>query len=171
MDRFKNFGFLLKDVSRLYTRRFEERAQGLALTLPQCKALAYLANNEGISQKRLAELIDVEPMSLVRILDRMQADGWVERRSDPEDRRARSLCLTTRAKPIVEEIWRLASETRGEILQGLTTEERVTLMELLERIHANMLALKPLAGAGPAARAEDARPTPAALRRAARSTR
>src|SRR5579862_1891162 len=84
MDRYQNFGFLLKDVSRLYTRRFEDRAHALALTLPQCKALAYLAKNEGVSQKRLAELIDVDPMSLVRILDRMQADGWVERESAPD---------------------------------------------------------------------------------------
>jgi MarR family transcriptional regulator for hemolysin len=138
MDRYQNFGFLLKDVSRLYTRRFEDRAHALALTLPQCKALAYLAKNEGVSQKRLAELIDVDPMSLVRILDRMQADGWVERRSDPEDRRARSLCLTEKAKPLVQEIWRLAAETRAETLHGLAEEEREALMSLLERIHANL---------------------------------
>src|SRR6516165_9994441 len=112
MDEHQNLGFLLKDVSRLYTRRFEDRAQGFALTLPQCKALAYLSKNEGVSQKRLAELIDVDPMSLVRILDRMEADGWVERRPDPEDRRARSLRVTERAKPLVDHIWHLAAETR-----------------------------------------------------------
>ena len=151
MDRYQNFGFLLKDVSRLYTRRFEERAHALALTLPQCKALAYLAKNEGVSQKRLAELIDVDPMSLVRILDRMQADGWVERRSDPDDRRAKTLCLTEKAKPLVQEIWRLAAETRAETLHGLAAPEREALMCLLERIHANLLALKSLpAHAGPA---------------------
>jgi MarR family transcriptional regulator for hemolysin len=149
MDRYQNFGFLLKDVSRLYTRRFEERAHALALTLPQCKALAFLAKNEGVSQKRLAELIEVDPMSLVRMLDRMQADGWVERRSDPEDRRARCLFLTEKAKPLVDEIWRLAAETRAETLQGLATQEREVLMELLERLHANLLALKPLAAGGP----------------------
>jgi MarR family transcriptional regulator, transcriptional regulator for hemolysin len=149
MDRYQNFGFLLKDVGRLYTRRFEERAHALALTLPQCKALAFLAKNEGVSQKRLAELIEVDPMSLVRMLDRMQADGWVERRSDPEDRRARCLCLTEKAKPLVDEIWRLAAETRAETLQGLATQEREVLMELLERLHANLLALKPLAAGGP----------------------
>jgi MarR family transcriptional regulator for hemolysin len=145
VDRYQNFGFLLKDVSRLYTRRFEERAEALGLTLPQCKALAYLAKNEGVSQKRLAELIDVDPMSLVRILDRMQADGWVERRSDPDDRRARCLCLTEKAKPLVDEIWRLAGETRAETLHGLESEDRTRLMDLLERLHANLLALKPLA--------------------------
>jgi MarR family transcriptional regulator, transcriptional regulator for hemolysin len=159
MDRYENFGFLLKGVSRLYTRRFEERAQALSLTLPQCKALAYLARNEGVSQARLAELIDVDPMSLVRILDRMQADGWVERRSDPEDRRARTLWLTQKAKPLVDEIWRLASETRAETLQGLAAREREVLMELLERVHSNLLALRPLAAAAP-----EAHPDPASAR-------
>jgi MarR family transcriptional regulator for hemolysin len=141
----RNFGFLVKDVSRLYTRRFEERAGSLSLTLPQCKALAYLSKNEGISQKRLAELIEVDPMSLVRMLDRMEADGWVERRSDPEDRRARSLVITEKAKPLIEHIWRLAAETRAEALQGLPDEERSRLIDLLERVHANLLDLKPLA--------------------------
>jgi MarR family transcriptional regulator, transcriptional regulator for hemolysin len=144
MDRSGNLGFLLKDVTRLYTKRFEQRAQGLALTLAQCKTLAYLSKNEGVSQKRLAELIEIDPMSLVRILDRMEADGWVQRRSDPDDRRARSLVLTENAKPILEHIWQLASETRAEALEGLSTDERTSLVDLLERLHENLLALQPL---------------------------
>ncbi|HUN75719.1 MAG TPA: MarR family transcriptional regulator [Steroidobacteraceae bacterium] len=143
-DRFANLGFLLKDVSRLYARRFEERAHRLSLTLPQCKALAYLSKNEGVSQKRLAELLEIDPMSLVRILDRMEADGWVQRRSDPEDRRARSLILTDKAKPLLDQMWRLAAETRAEVLEGLSNAERTTLMELLERVHTNLQGLKPL---------------------------
>lgn len=144
MDLHRNLGFLLKDVTRLYTRRFEGRAHALSLTLPQCKALAYLANNEGVSQKRLSELVEIDPMSLVRILDRMEADGWVKRRSDPEDRRARCLAITETAKPIVDRIWELAGETRGEALAGLSAEERALLIDLLARVHANLLAVKPL---------------------------
>lgn len=143
-DRFANLGFLLKDVSRLYGRRFEERAQRLNLTLLQCKAVAYLSKNEGVSQKRLAELMETDPMTLVRILDRMEADGWVQRRSVPEDRRARSLILTEKAKPLLDHIWRLAAETRAEVLEGLSNAERTTLLALLERLHTNLLALKPL---------------------------
>jgi DNA-binding MarR family transcriptional regulator len=142
MDRLRTIGFLLKDVARLYTRRFEERAQDLSLTLPQCKALFYLESNEGVSQKRLAELTELDPMSLVRILDRMEADGWVKRRSDPEDRRARSLCLTPKAKPILEHIAILATETRAEALHGLTEEERTQLTRLLTRVHENLISLK-----------------------------
>ena len=156
MDEHQNLGFLLKDVSRLYTRRFEDRAQAFALTLPQCKALAYLSKNEGVSQKKLAELIDVDPMSLVRILDRMEADGWVERRPDPEDRRASSLRVTEKAKPVLDHIWQLAAETRAEALSGLANAERTVLVELLARLHANLSALKPLgtevASAGPGGR-------------------
>ena len=88
LNPLRSFGFLLKDVSRLYVRRFEQRAAALGLTLPQCRALVYLAMHEGISQVRLAELTDIEPMTLVRILDRMEADGWLERRLDSADRRA-----------------------------------------------------------------------------------
>jgi len=143
IDRLRTLGFLLKDVTRLYTRRFEERAQGLSLTLAQCKALSYLEGNEGVSQKRLAELTELDPMSLVRILDRMEADGWVERRSDPEDRRARSLCLTAKAKPILEHIATLAKETRAEALQGLSEEERTQLTKLLARVHENLSSQKP----------------------------
>lgn len=146
MDRLRTLGFLLKDVTRLYTRRFEERAQDLSLTLAQCKALSYLENNEGVSQKRLAELTELDPMTLVRMLDRMEADGWVERRSDPDDRRARSLCLTARAKPILEHIAAIAKDTRAEALHGFTEEERTQLTRLLARVHDNLIFLKSRSG-------------------------
>ena len=145
MDRIKNLGFLLKDLGRLYTKRFEERATGLELTLVQCKALVYLTKNEGISQKRLAELIDVDPMSLVRILDRMEADGWVERRADPGDRRASSLRVTEKSKPVLDQIWSIAAELRAEALHGLSAAECNQLVDLLERAHANLMTPRTIA--------------------------
>jgi len=145
MDRHSALGFLLKDVTRLYTRRFEHRAQALGLTLAQCKALASLSKNEGVSQKRLAELCEIDPMSLVRILDRMEADGLVQRCLDPVDRRARSLRLTEQSRPILEQIWQVASVTRGEALSDLGDADRTQLLELLDRVHANLSALEPLA--------------------------
>lgn len=146
VDHFRQLGFLLKDVSRRYTRRFEERAQSLSLTLPQCKALIYLQDSEGVSQKRLAELSELDPMTLVRILDRMEADGWVQRRFDPSDRRAHTLWLTAKVKPVVDHVWQLIQETRAEMLQGLSAEERALLVTLLERVHANLTSLPPLSG-------------------------
>ncbi|HYK25916.1 MAG TPA: MarR family transcriptional regulator, partial [Steroidobacteraceae bacterium] len=102
------------------------------------------ARNEGVSQKRLAELIEIDPMSLVRILDRMETDGWVERRADPQDRRARSLVVTESARPIIDLIWQIAADTRAEALEGLADAERAQLLALLERVHVNLLALSPL---------------------------
>ena len=138
-------GFLLIDVAHLYTRRFEERARGLSLTLAQCKTLAVLASSEGVNQRRLAEISEVTPGHLVRILDRMEAVGWAERRSHPRDRRAHSLAMTERAKVVVERIWEVINETHADALRGLTSAELETLMELLGRVHANLLAPKPLA--------------------------
>ena len=103
--------------------------------------LTELEKNEGISQARLAELSEVEPMAMVRILDRMEADGVIERRPDPDDRRARRLHLTARAKPLLEEIWRLAALTRAETLAGIARAEREALIDLLERLETNLLAL------------------------------
>jgi DNA-binding MarR family transcriptional regulator len=136
MERLRNFGYLLKDLGQLYTRRFEERAQTLQLTLLQCKTLAKLSKNEGISQARLAELAESDPMSMVRILDYMEAEGWLERRADPNDRRARRLYIKEKARPILDEIWRLADETRREFLGDLSGEECEQLIGMLERIHA-----------------------------------
>jgi MarR family transcriptional regulator, transcriptional regulator for hemolysin len=153
MDLNRQLGFLLKDASRRYSRRFEERAQALSLTLPQCRALLYLETNQGVSQKRLSELTELDPMSLVRILDRMEADGWVQRRFDPADRRAHTLWLTPRAKPVLDHIAQLIAETRAEALQGLSSEERSKLLELLERLHTNLSSLPPI----PAEKAQSAR--------------
>jgi MarR family transcriptional regulator, transcriptional regulator for hemolysin len=144
MDKIANFGYLLKDLARLYTRRFEERAQALQLTLPQCKALGYLARHEGISQARLAELAELDPMSLVRILDHMESEGWVERRPDPNDRRARSLYVKDKARVILKEMTHLGDETRTEFLAALSAEETGRLIDMLERIHASARALGPL---------------------------
>jgi MarR family transcriptional regulator for hemolysin len=145
MDRLRNFGFLLKDVSRRHVLRFERHAAEISLTLVQCRALTQLEKNEGISQARLAELTDVEPMA-------MEADGVLERRPDPDDRRARRLHLTAKAKPLLEEIWRLADLTRAETFAGIPRAEREAFIGVLERIDNNLVALDaaPVASARPA---------------------
>ena len=81
-------------------------------------------------------------MTLVRTLDRMQQDGWIERRPDPLDRRAHCLFLRETAKPIVERIWKIAERTRGEALAVLNQGEREQLIDLLERIHGTLQALE-----------------------------
>jgi MarR family transcriptional regulator for hemolysin len=141
-DRVRNFGFLLKEVTRRYVLRFEVRAREIPLTLAQAKALARLEKNQGVSQARLAELAEVDAMTMVRILDRMEADGLLERRPDPADRRARCLYLTAKAKPILSEIWRLSEETRAELFAGVGKAELDLFMNVLERIHDNISKLE-----------------------------
>ncbi|MFI4978764.1 MAG: MarR family winged helix-turn-helix transcriptional regulator [Nevskiales bacterium] len=148
MDRLRNFGFLLKDVSRLSGLNFEREAVGLNLTLAQCKVLIYLQQNEGISQVRLAELTDTDPMTLVRNLDRLERDGLIERRQDPADRRARRLFMTAPAQPVLLEIWRIAARARAAALAGLSAAEQNLLVGLLEKVHANLTTLLPGAEAG-----------------------
>jgi MarR family transcriptional regulator for hemolysin len=141
-DRLRNLGFLLKEVSRRYVVRFELHAREISLNLHQAKALVRLEKNEGVSQARLAELVEVDAMAMVRIVDRMEADGLLERRPDPADRRARCLYLTAKAKPLLDEIWRLAELTRAEILAGIGKAERDVFMDVLQRIHDNISKLE-----------------------------
>jgi MarR family transcriptional regulator for hemolysin len=141
-DRLRNCGFLLKEVTRRYVLRFEVRAREISLNLPQAKTLVRLEKNEGVSQARLAELAEVDAMAMVRILDRMEADGLLERRPDPADRRARCLYLTAKAKPILGEIWRLSDETREELFAGVAKVDRELFMSVLERIHDNLSTLE-----------------------------
>jgi MarR family transcriptional regulator, transcriptional regulator for hemolysin len=139
-ERLRNFGFLMRDVTRLFTKSFEAHTQSLGLTLPQCKIVGYLSRNEGITQTRLAELTDTDPMSLVRALDRMEQDGWLERRPDPTDRRAYHLYLLEPAKQLLARMWKYGDQARNEALSDLDAQEREQLIALLERIHTTLAA-------------------------------
>jgi MarR family transcriptional regulator, transcriptional regulator for hemolysin len=144
LNPLRTFGFLLKETSRLYVQRFEQRAGALGLTLSQCKALIYLADQEGISQVQLAELTELEPMTLVRVLDRMESDGWLERRNDPADRRARRLYLKPKGKPLVDEIWHLVVLTCREAFAGIPRKHANLMIESLEKVRSNLASLEPL---------------------------
>ena len=142
----RTFGFMLRDVSQRYVRRFERHARGISLTLPQCRALVILESNQGFSQARLARLMCAEPMTMVRILDHMESDGLLERRADPDGRRARRLFLTRRARPLLREIWRLAELTRCELFQGVAQRDRKLFIRVLEKLHENASAMQAVDG-------------------------
>jgi DNA-binding MarR family transcriptional regulator len=148
----------MRDVSRLYGRHFERHARELELTLPQCKVLAHLQRNEGISQARLAELTETDPMTLVRTLDRMQLDRWVERRPDPSDRRAHRLYLREEAKPVLARMWKIADLARSEAISVLNEKECEQLLELLGRLHQNLQQLDSRAAENRAAEARRSQP-------------
>ena len=134
-----NLGFLLHDVARLMRRRFEQNARELRLTRSQCQVLAHLARHEGIAQSGLAEILEVEPITLTRLLDRLEAGGLVERRPHPTDRRIRQLYLTAEAHPLLADIFAIGAVTRSEALDGVPEAERELLFEILCAMKANLL--------------------------------
>ncbi len=133
-----NLGQIISDVSRLMRRAFDERARGIGVTRPQWQVLTMLARHEGINQGGLAELLDVEPITLCRMVDRLQDAGMVERRADPSDRRAWRLFLTERANGLLSELRPLALNLFDEAMTGLSVPERDALLEVLERIRINL---------------------------------
>jgi MarR family transcriptional regulator for hemolysin len=138
-DPYQAVGVLLVDVARLLRRNFNRRAQALGLTQPQWQALARLSQNQGMNQACLADLLEVQPITLARLIDRLQAAGWVERRPDPADRRVQRLYLTVKAEPLLDDIRALATETREEAMQGLPDRERRQLMKTLQTIKGNLV--------------------------------
>jgi DNA-binding MarR family transcriptional regulator len=135
-----NVGFLLHDVSRLLRKRFDRRARALGLTRAQWRVLAHLAPRQGINQSALADILEVESITLGRHIDRLEDTGWVERQSDPDDRRAWCLFLTDKSRPILEHMEVLAVETQEEAMTGLSEAEREGLRALLLSMKRKMLA-------------------------------
>lgn len=135
-------GFLVHDVARLLRKRLEQqaRAAGIVLTRAQWQVLAYTARSEGLNQTCLANYLDIEPITLVRLLDRLEGLGLIERRLDPRDRRQRNLFLTAKAWPELERIRALGAEVREEALIGIDEVERQRLMSALAVIKANLQA-------------------------------
>ena len=146
------FGFLVHDVSRLIKRRFEHRARqmGLLITRQQAAVVLNIAGNEGVSQAELAAWLGIEPIALVRMLDKLHEDGLVERRAHPTDRRVRTLWLTPTARPVVTQILAVNIAIREEAFAGMATHARDTVIDILDRIKGN-LALREEADDSPPA--------------------
>ena len=135
----KRFGFLVSDVGRLNGKRFDELAKSsLDLTRAQCRALAYLSHYGEVNQVRLAELLEVAPISAGRLLDRMEEGGWIERVPNPEDRRERVVRMTPKAESALDKARRVGDEVAAEALAGLSEPEREQLIGLLQRVRQNL---------------------------------
>jgi MarR family transcriptional regulator for hemolysin len=136
----RSMGFLLHDVARLMRKRFEQHARlkALGLTRSQAAVLGRLSRQEGINQVTLAQLLELEPITLVRLLDRLQAAGLIERRPDPSDRRAYALYLTPRARPLLDRVALIARDVYDEALSGLSPPERQQLVAALETMKGNL---------------------------------
>ena len=137
-DQHPTLGFLLHEAARLLRKRFEKRAKGLGLTRSQWQAIAYLSKNEGIHQGGLAELLEIEPITLVRILDKLAERGLIERRQHPTDRRTWLLFLKDAARPMLETMQRIGEATRAETLAGVSEAERAQMVQSLMRMKTNL---------------------------------
>jgi MarR family transcriptional regulator for hemolysin len=134
----RTFGFLVHDIGRLMRREFERRVRDMGFTRAQWRVLAHLRRIDGINQSQLADRMDVEPIALVRLLDKLEAGGYVQRRQDPQDRRAYLLYLTEKAGPLIERLEVISEELREEMLGDLSPRERDSLIDMLMRIKSNM---------------------------------
>jgi MarR family transcriptional regulator, transcriptional regulator for hemolysin len=131
-----SLGFLIADTARLLRKRFNQRARELGLTRAQWQVLAYLAMNEGINQAGLADLLEIEPITLSRHLARMEEAGLVVRRPDPNDKRARILLLSEQASGVLNEIRSVGRCVIDEITAGLTPAEIETMKNGLRHLRA-----------------------------------
>src|SRR5882757_1532880 len=133
-------GFLLHDVARLLRRRFEQNARGSGsgLTRSQWQVLACLAEHEGINQSGLAELLEIEPVTLGRIVDKLETLRLIERHPDPSDRRVWLLHLTPAARPTLPQLRKLGEVTRREALAGVPEADTERLLKTLQALKANL---------------------------------
>lgn len=129
---------LLHDVARLQRKRFDQRARNACLTRSQWQTIACLSKHEGINQAGLAELLEIEPITVVRTLDRLAERGLIERRQHPTDRRTWRLFLTEAARPLLETMQRIGEATRAETLEGVSEAERAQLVQSLIRMKTNL---------------------------------
>ncbi|HEY6578292.1 MAG TPA: MarR family transcriptional regulator [Rhizomicrobium sp.] len=131
---------LLNDVARLLRTRFDQRARARGMTRAQWVILARVHAKPGLSQNELASLLEVEPISVGRLVDRLEARGLVERRSDPTDRRIRRLHLLTSAEPVLEEITKAREVLGVELLDGVAAGTRTQVVDALLRMKNNLTA-------------------------------
>jgi DNA-binding MarR family transcriptional regulator len=135
-----SFSFLISDAGRLVGKRFDQRAKSVInLSRAQCSVLAYLDRNPNIHQAQLADLLGVTPIASARLLDRMEAGGWIVRSADPSDRRVRRLAMTAKARDTLSEAQGVGRNVADEALAGLTASERRTLIDLLEKVRHNLM--------------------------------
>ena len=140
LDPEANFGFLIHDVSRMMRNWFDSRAQHLGLTRAQWRVLIQLSAREGASQRELAEILELDTVTLGRHIDRLERDDWLERRPDPDDRRVWRLYLTPAARPTLDEMEALAIELQEAAMAGLSDAERLALNAALQTLKQNVVA-------------------------------
>jgi DNA-binding MarR family transcriptional regulator len=137
-DLSRNFGFLLNDVARLLRTAYDRRIRKLGLTRAQWWVLTHLYRSNGVTQTELAETLEIEKPTLGRLLDRLEAKGWVRREHDASDRRVWRVLLTDEVEPALNTMRTIAAELRRDALVGISVEERERFVDTLLAIKENL---------------------------------
>ena len=137
-DLSRNFGFLLNDVARLMRTAYDRRIRKLGLTRAQWWVLTHLYRGNGVSQTELAETLEIEKPTLGRLLDRLEAKGWVRREHDASDRRVWRVHLTDEVEPALRTMRAIAAELRRDALSGISAAERERFVDTLLAIKENL---------------------------------
>ncbi len=138
VSRRREFAFLVHDVARLVRTLADQRVRALNMTRAQWAVLSRLELCEGLKQSELADNLDIKPITLTRLVDRLCANGLVERRLDSHDRRAKRLYLTPAAKPVVERLGQLGETLMGEVLAGLDERSLEAMLKHLGQAKENL---------------------------------
>jgi MarR family transcriptional regulator for hemolysin len=137
-DLSRNFGYLVNDVARLMRTVYDRRVRSLGLTRSQWWVLNHLFRHPGATQSELAAILEIERPTLGRLLDRLEAKGWVRREHDARDRRAWRVHLTGAAEPAMRKLRKQAFELRRDALAGLSAKERERFVDALLAIKGNL---------------------------------
>jgi MarR family transcriptional regulator for hemolysin len=134
----RELAFNINDVARLLRTYADQRARDLGMTRAQWAVLARVESAEGLKQIELAETLDLQPITLTRLIDRLCDSGLIERRSDPDDRRAKRLYLTPAARPVLEGLTRIGKDVMTKVLAGLEPAAAEQLLAQLLILKANL---------------------------------
>jgi MarR family transcriptional regulator for hemolysin len=134
----REIAFTIMDVARLLKTYADHRARQFGISRAQWAVLVRIERNEGLNQSELAELLDLQPISLTRLLDRLADNGLIERRPDPNDRRANRLYLTPAAKPLLERLTNLGADIMETVLGGLDEKSIERMLKQLVTVKDNL---------------------------------
>jgi MarR family transcriptional regulator for hemolysin len=128
------------DVARMLRTYADQRARQFGISRAQWVVLIRLDRSEGLKQSELAEILDLQPISLTRLLDRLAQNGLIERRPDPNDRRANRLYLTPAARPLLKQLSALGEDMMTNVLEGVSPSAQETLLRDLSVMKDNLRA-------------------------------
>ena len=140
MVRMETLPFEIAETAHAMRKAFDRRAATLGVTRAQWKVLFRLNRTPGLRQVELADILDVEPITACRIIDRLEEAGFVERLRDPTDRRAWRLQVTAKAEPLIAKLKKIAAELTDQAFAGLPAEELEQMRQRLQHIRENLSA-------------------------------